>query len=61
MRGKAMAIVREEIDAGPFIMRASPIAANQTIYHQVTVTRKGKGIEKKSCALCVTSDICSYM
>ena len=40
-RGKAT-IVREEIYAEPFGVGVSPIAANQTISHQVTVTMKGK-------------------
>ena len=53
MKDKVVAIMREEINAEPLSVRLSPIAVNQTIGHQVTMTREGneKGIEKKSCAL----------
>ena len=48
MKDKVVAIMREEIDAEPLSMRVSPIAANQNIAHQVTMTRERN---KKSCAL----------
>jgi len=41
VRDKAT-IVREEIHAEPLGVRVSPIAANLTISHQVTVTMEGK-------------------
>jgi len=41
VRGKATT-VREEIHAEPLGMRVSPIAANLTISHQVTVNMEGK-------------------
>jgi len=49
VRDKVVAIMREEINAEPLSVSVPLIAPNQTIGHQVIMTREGneKGIEKK--------------